>query len=181
MQKSPKILAGAALALLAVTGAALATPPLPYRLHREQNIDNHQVGYLDVVVNPDGSGVVVAKFSNGKQYAGNTFAVESALMNANKMPLMVFRQTKGLDGSWGGHAREGEVTIPFKLTPEQLQAFDHVEVGPMRALNDGITPEAWNKIWAAAETLIKIFSEGDQAKKSGNSRPPSMLERRPVL
>jgi hypothetical protein len=36
-------------------------------------------------------------------------------------------QTKGIDGSWGGHAREGSVQVPFALTKEQMADFDHVE------------------------------------------------------
>jgi hypothetical protein len=36
-------------------------------------------------------------------------------------------QEKGLDGSWGGHAREGRVTNEIQLTPEELANFDHIE------------------------------------------------------
>jgi hypothetical protein len=171
---------GATVLTVALGGSALATPPLPYTMHREQNIDNHQVGYLDARIDPDGTVVVVAKFSNGKQIAGNTFAVETALMTTNNTPLFVIRQTKGLDGSWGGHAREGQVVTTFKMTPDQLRQFDHVEVSQMRALNDGITPDTWEKIWVVADTLIKIITEGDQAKKSSGTNVPSIRERHPV-
>jgi hypothetical protein len=37
------------------------------------------------------------------------------------------KQTKGIDGSWWGSAREGSVTVRDSLTKEQMQAFDHVE------------------------------------------------------
>jgi hypothetical protein len=153
----------ALLALLGLIAAvpAEATPAFPYRYHTEQNIDNHQVGFVDVVVNGDGSGTVTARFSNGKQLAGNTFAAETVFAAADGVPLLSVRQTKGLDGSWGGHAREGSVINPIHLNPEQLRLFDHVEVQRMRALNDGIEGIDWNKVWLVFSTAIDIITGGD--------------------
>ncbi|TCM65754.1 hypothetical protein [Rhizobium sp. BK068] len=149
--------------ILVAFGLTIATSAFaidfPFRFHHEQEIDRHQIGYVDVVIAPDGAGSVTTKFSNGKQFAGNTFAAETALLDNNQQAILVFRLVKGLDGSWGGHAREGSATSTFKLTAEQMARFNHVEVGQMRALNDGITPETWNKIWSAVGTVIQIIQE----------------------
>jgi hypothetical protein len=47
------------------------------------------------------------------------------------------KQTKGLDGSWGGHAREGHVTTKFSLDKAQMDNFDHVTL-KMGVMNCGM-------------------------------------------
>jgi hypothetical protein len=116
-----------------------ATAVFPYFYHAEQNIDNHQIGYVDVVLKADGTGWIKVTFSNGKQWAGNRFVARTVFMSADGRQLLCIRQTKTLEGSWTGHAREGSVTKAIHLTPEQLQAFDHAEVVEMATLYNGIT------------------------------------------
>lgn len=41
--------------------------------------------------------------------------------------IAAFVQWKGLNGSGGGHAREGVVNDTFALAPDQLALFDHVD------------------------------------------------------
>jgi hypothetical protein len=103
-----------------------AGPSFPYSYHAEQNIDEHQVGYVDVVVNANGSGVVTTKFSNGQQIRGNTFSSAIGFYGAEDKPFLVVVETKGLDGSLGGPAREGTVSENIQLTQDQLRDFDHV-------------------------------------------------------
>jgi hypothetical protein len=123
-----------------LVASTLAKPDLPYHFHAEQNIDQHQVGYLDVTMNADGSGVVHTKFSNGKRVAGNTFASATGFYGKDANPFMIVVQTKGLDGSLlhNGATQEGDVQQDVHLTPEQLGEFDHVQSLGMRALCDGI-------------------------------------------
>jgi hypothetical protein len=102
--------------------------PLPYSAHREQNIDNHQVGYVDLTVNENGNATLTAKFSNGKQWSGNNFYAITALRAKDGGVLRAVLQEKGLDGSFGGRAREGSDTQTFTLTKDQLAALDHIDV-----------------------------------------------------
>ncbi len=113
----------------------------PFRHHQEQNIDKHQVGYVDIVIDAEGRGTVTYKWSNGKQWSGNTFY--SVVVFLDKKGDIVYsdRQTKGLDGSFGGRAREGSVATPFTLSKEQMAAFDHVAV-KMGAENCSLVIEA---------------------------------------
>jgi hypothetical protein len=87
----------------------------PYRCHQEQNIDTHQVGWIDLTLDAQGHGSLTDSWSNGKQTSGNTFY---AVVLVGKDGKVVYsdKQTKGLDGSWGGLAREGQVTTNFTLT-----------------------------------------------------------------
>jgi hypothetical protein len=133
-----EIIAFTAAFAISSTAAVMAEPskaasfPFPY--HNEQNIDQHQVGYVDVVIQPDGSGSVTTKWSNGKQWAGNNFYSVVYFIGNDKKPMTYVSQQKGIDGSWGGHAREASETNQFKLSQEQLAAFDHIEwrVGALR-------------------------------------------------
>jgi len=118
-------LAGASLLAIASTCDAAT---YPYRLHREQNIDTHQVGWIDLTIDAQGHGSLTQSWSNGKQISGNTFYGVVALRGKDAKVLYSDKQTKGLDGSWGGHAREGHVTTTFTLTPDQMAAFDHVDL-----------------------------------------------------
>jgi hypothetical protein len=127
----------AGVTILAGTALAIAAN-FPYRYHAEQNIDQHQVGYLDVTVSADGSGVVHTKFSNGQQVRGNTFSSATGFYGSATEPFLVIVQTKGLDASLGGKPREGDEETPIKLTPEQIKEFDHVQLIGMRAMCDGI-------------------------------------------
>src|SRR5262249_49220942 len=116
----------------------LARPSFPYHYHAEQNIDERQVGVVDVVVNANGSGIVTTKFSNGQQIRGNTFSSAIGFYGADGRPFLVVVETKGVDGSLGGPAREETVSQNVQLTPDQLTDFDHVALIKMAALCDGI-------------------------------------------
>jgi hypothetical protein len=117
-----------------------AKPNFPYHYHTEQNIDEHQVGSVDVTVNADGSSVVHTKFSNGKKVAGNTFSSATGFFGKDTKPFLVVVQTKGLDGSLlhNGKTQEGTEEQQVHLTPEQLGEFDHVQLISIRAMCDGI-------------------------------------------
>jgi hypothetical protein len=105
----------------------------PYKLHLEQNIDTHQVGWIDLRIDGQGHGNLTDSWSNGKKTSGNTFYAIVALVGKDGKAVWTDKQTKGLDGSLGGHAREGHVQVSFKLNQNQLAAFDHValKVGTM--------------------------------------------------
>jgi hypothetical protein len=64
-----------ALATALAAGTLFCTPALsatyPYRHHQEQEIDRHQVGVVDVLIESVGKGRIDAFFSNGRQIAGN--------------------------------------------------------------------------------------------------------------
>lgn len=128
----------AAAAFVIAPSLCIAKPAFPYHYQAQQNIDRHQIGYLDVVVDGGGHGVVTTKFSNGQQIRGNTFASATGFYAHNGKPFLIVVETKGLDGSLGGHAREGTVSRPVQLSPEQLKAFDHARLIGMRALCNGI-------------------------------------------
>jgi hypothetical protein len=98
---------------------------LPFKLHLEQNIDTHQVGWFDLNIGPQGNGTLTHSWSNGKHTSGNTFYSVVVLVDKNGKSIYSDKQTKGIDGSWGGHAREGHVTTQFKLTPEAAASVDH--------------------------------------------------------
>jgi hypothetical protein len=148
---------------------AFAKPNFPYKYHTEQNIDEYQVGSVDVVVNSDGSGVVQTKFSNGKKVAGNTFASAIGFYGKDTRPFLVVVQTKGLDGTLlhNGQTQEGNVQQDLKLTADQLAEFDHVQSLGMRALCNGIDfkPECISaekiKVWLGpALEIAKIIYTG---------------------
>jgi hypothetical protein len=65
------------------------------------------------------TGAITANFSNGQQLRGNNFAAETALLDATGNLLLVTRQRKGHDGSFGGPARVRQVTNAFGLTPKK--------------------------------------------------------------
>jgi hypothetical protein len=109
----------------------------PYRLHQEQNIDTHQVGWIDLTIDAQGHGSLTDSWSNGKQISGNTFYAIVVLVGKDGKVIYSDKQTKGLDGSFGGHAREGQVATNFTLTKEQLDEFDHVAL-KMGAMNCGM-------------------------------------------
>jgi hypothetical protein len=115
----------AVAALCAGITAALAGT-FPIKVHREQEIDRHQVGWIDVTIQDSGKVVVAGGFSNGKQLAGNNFYGITSFVRKDGSVIHNVLQEKGLDGSWGGHAREGRVTNEFTMTPEQLAEFDHI-------------------------------------------------------
>jgi hypothetical protein len=109
----------------------------PYKLHQEQNIDTHQVGWIDLTIDAQGHGNLIYSWSNGKQTSGNTFYGIVAFWDKNGKVVYSNKQTKGLDGSWGGHAREGHVTTSFTLDKQQLADVDHVGL-KMGAMNCGM-------------------------------------------
>jgi len=117
--------------------AATAAVSYPYKEHKEQNIDDHQVGAIDLAIDSQGHGTLHHFWSNGKQIAGNNFYSVVALRAKDGRVIWSDKQVKGLDGSGGGHAREGEVTITFSLTKDQMDEFDHYDF-KMGAQNCGI-------------------------------------------
>jgi hypothetical protein len=92
-------------------------------IHREQNIDHRQVGYVDVTIAPNGAVAITTKFSNGKQISGNNFYAVTQFVGKDKTIIKAVIQEKGLDGSWFGRAREGSVTNTFMMTPAELENF----------------------------------------------------------
>jgi hypothetical protein len=109
----------------------------PYKLHEEQNIDTHQVRWIDLTIDAQGHGVLIDSWSNGKQTSGNTFYAIVVLVGKDGRVIYSDKQTKGLDGSAGGHAREGHVTTNFILSKQQLEDFDRVAL-KMGAMNCGM-------------------------------------------
>lgn len=115
-----------ALASIPVSaGAAIMTP---HKFHVEQNIDKHQVGYIDGTIAESGKVSLTAKFSNGKQWAGNNFYSITRFVGKNGEVLHAVIQEKGLDGSFGGRAREGSVSNEFVLSSNQLENLDRIDV-----------------------------------------------------
>jgi hypothetical protein len=110
----------------------------PYKLHQEQNIDTHQVGWIDLTIDAQGHASLTDSWSNGKQTSGNTFYAIVVLVGKDGKVVYSDKQTKGLDGSGFGHAREGHVATSFTFSKEQLDEFDHV------ALKMGAMNVAWN-------------------------------------
>jgi hypothetical protein len=115
-----QLLVGLALSSL-VFGATF-----PFHQHGEQNIDTHQVGYSDVTITDKGVVTINTKFSNGKKFSGNNFYAVTNFHYAKNNVMAAFVQWKGLDGSGGGHARQGAVNDTFTLAPDKLALFDHV-------------------------------------------------------
>lgn len=175
-----KLLAVASIASMTALGSvdASAEVAFPYRAHIEQNIDHHQVGYVDVYLTQSGAGTVDVKFSNGKQWAGNTFAAETTFVGKDGRRLAVVRQTKGLDGSFGGRAREGNVHNDIQLSADEVAQFDHVETR-MRALGDGITLEDVKRVLGTVNDAAKVIIGGDVLGKVTRPRAPTntMFER----
>jgi hypothetical protein len=118
---------GLAAAALVISGSSFAAT-YPYKTHIEQNIDNHQVGWIDLDIAPTGEVALSATFFNGKQWSGNNFYSITRFRGKDGTLIKSVLQEKGLDGSGGGHAREGRVTNNFGFTSEQLANFDHVEL-----------------------------------------------------
>jgi hypothetical protein len=109
----------------------------PYKFHQEQNIDTHQVGWIDVAIDAQGHGLLTHNWSNGKRTSGNTFYSIVVFANKDGKQIYADKQTKGIDGSWGGHAREGHVSTHFDLNAQQMADFDHV-VLKMGTMNCGV-------------------------------------------
>ena len=114
-------LLGALFLGLATTSSNAAQP---IHWFAEQNIDHHQVGHVRIDIDANGNGRVEHFWSNGKQFSGNTFYSVVALYDAQNQLVWSDKQTKGLDGSGGGRAREGTVVAPIKLSPEELDRID---------------------------------------------------------
>lgn len=112
--------------LLTWTATSAYAVTFPYTAKKEQNIDTHQVGTGTVSLTADGTMKINYHFSNGKKIAGNNFYGVTYLQDANNKVFGYFVQWKGLNGSGGGRAKEGDVGGVYKLTPAQLARFDHV-------------------------------------------------------
>jgi hypothetical protein len=128
--KAALIVSASAITMSVASASVKAVAPLsfPYKNHIEQNIDHHQVGWIDIKIDQSGKGRLVTSFSNGKQIAGNEFWGLTTLHDANGKPVKKFLAEKGLDGSWGGHAREGHVEKRFQLTPDEMARVHRVTI-----------------------------------------------------
>jgi hypothetical protein len=113
--------------ILAVTSSSFAMD-YPFSFSREQNIDVHQVGHVRFTIDPRGHLTGEDFWSNGKKTSGNTFYAIVVLVDKDGKSIWSNQQTKGLDGSWTGHAREGRVSLDYQLSRDQMNAFDHAEV-----------------------------------------------------
>lgn len=100
---------------------------LPFKWHAEQNIDTHQIGYLDVSIDQGQTVVMTANFSNGQKISGNNFYSLAKFVSADGKVIKSVLQEKGLDGSLFSRAREGSVTNSFNLTAQELATLDHIE------------------------------------------------------
>jgi hypothetical protein len=137
MSKRWKCLAALSLLYtpLVVARACALTYPLTY--HAEQNIDEHQAGWIDISIDENGNGALKDSWSNGKQVAGNTFYAIVAFRATDGSVIWSDKEEKGLDPSWWGHAREGNVTKNFSLNKEQMASLDHFDL-KMGAMNCGL-------------------------------------------
>jgi hypothetical protein len=115
-----------AVLALALLGRPAFAVDYPFKFFQEQNIDTHQVGHVKIDIDGEGKGVLEDFWSNGKQLSGNTFYAIVVLASKDGQVIWSNKQTKGLDGSFGGHAREGAVATNFQLTQEQMALIDHV-------------------------------------------------------
>ena len=163
----------AALLAIGSVGATSAAT-FPYQLHQEQNIDSHQVGWIDLTIDAQGRGSLTQSWSNGKQTSGNTFYGIVVLRGKDGRVLYADKQTKGLDGSWGGHAREGHVTTGFTLNSEQMAELDHVDL-KMGTMNCGMEL-----------TSVQFKDNGVEMGFSSKrcdvpNAPPSMMPRHQVF
>src|SRR5690242_16400094 len=93
----------ATLAIVLLAHHALAQGKA-FHFQREQNIDVNQVGSVRIDIAPDGRGLLRDFWSNGKKVAGNTFYAVVVLADKQGKPIWSNKQTKGLDGSFGGRA-----------------------------------------------------------------------------
>lgn len=125
MRTFPSVILIVCATLAIVTGQASAVT-YPFRSHQEQNIDTHQVGSIDLMIDAAGNGSLTHSWSNGQKISGNTFYSIVVLADKNGKVIYSGKQTKGIDGSYGGHAREGRVTTKFALKKEEMDRFDHV-------------------------------------------------------
>ena len=126
-----------AIVLTAITASRCGAVTYPYKLHQEQNIDTHQVGWIDLTIQAQGYANLTVNWSNGKRTSGNTFYAIVVLVGKDGKAIHSDKQTKGLDGSWGSHAREGHVTTSVFLNKEQMDNFDHVALR-MGVMNCGM-------------------------------------------
>jgi hypothetical protein len=154
-----------AAALLGGTGEASAVG-LPYKFHDEQRIDRRQYGYTDVTVDRAGVATFTTKFSNGKQWDGDHFFARIVLRDAAGRPVAAVEQKKGLNGSFGGKAREGSVTNKLRLTPGQWARVRSVkvEMGHYDAIDDA-------KVWEALRKLAEAWAQGGDEQYREAARP----------
>lgn len=87
------------------------------RIHREGQKDNRQYCGTDFVIATDGAWSATTQFSNGKKIDGDHFAAVMTLRDQGGKPLIVTKQVAGVDGSFGGRARERTVTSKGKVDP----------------------------------------------------------------
>ena len=121
------LLAKIALILPALWVGSAAAVPLPFSAHGEQNIDTHQIGFSDVTVSQGGLASIVTRFSNGKKISGNNFFAVTYFRDSKGGTLAAFVQWKGLNASFGGHAREATVSDKVQLEPSMVLRLDHVD------------------------------------------------------
>lgn len=156
---------------LAASTALAIEPGKPFHWGTEQNIDHHQVGRVVIDIDANGNGRVVHFWSNGKQWSGNTFYSVVALYDAQNQLVWADKQTKGLDGSGGGRAREGTVVTNFKLSPEDLVRIDpkrvHLKMG---ARNGGLRLKSLKCCNNGLEIELETIKSSEPNKPVGPPR-----------
>ena len=79
----------------------------------------HQLGYSDVKVYGSGRIDVWVKFSNGSRFDGDNFQMVLQLLDANNNTVVAIKEGAGVDGSFGGSAREVIRTRTYQVTPNE--------------------------------------------------------------
>jgi hypothetical protein len=93
-----------AIVLMPMTTSVSGAVTYPYKLHQKQNIDTHQVGWVDLMIDAQGHDSLTDSWSNGKRTSGNTFYAIVVLVGKDGKAIHSDKQMKGLDGSWGGRS-----------------------------------------------------------------------------
>jgi hypothetical protein len=142
----------------------------PFQFFQEQNIDNHQVGHVKIDIDDQGTGKLEGFWSNGQKINGNTFYAIVALADKDRNVIWSDKETKGLDGSWFGHAREGTVTKDFTLNKDQMNALDHV-VFKLGVLNCGLELKEFH----CCNNGIEVALGTKKCEGSDTPSPPRVL------
>lgn len=101
---------------------------IPFRCHQEVAIDRRQYGYTDIDVSKNRYWKINTKFSNGKQVDGDNFLAVTSFYDADGKVIISIKQKKGLNGSGGGKATEGEVDSSGRFSQAQLNRVKRVRV-----------------------------------------------------
>lgn len=129
---------------------------LPYQLVDEGRLDNHQFIWNRVTVDQTGLATLEAKFSNGKQLDGDHFFSWVHFVNSAGKSVVVVKQAKGIDSSWGGKGREAWETNQFRMSPAEWREIVRVDIFRNKVSNCN-DEEIWKKI---ATTALKAYYTG---------------------